>query len=340
MKKSITLLLVLALILTVFALVGCGGDDGAEGEELSVCLVVPSSFGDKSFNDSAKEGVENLKADFGVNVSYIECKGENFKQYMMQAAESADVVVPVGWQFYEVAQVAPEYPDTKFVWIDNVADGVESIPNLLCISYAQNEGSFLAGYIAATMSNTGVVGAVGGEDSNVINDFFVGYEQGAKYANPDIKVLTEYVQGKDGYDNPEGAKECAQSLHEDGADIIFHAAGNSGIGVFEAAKEGGFYAIGVDMDQKISASDYDDVIICSMVKEVGNSIYETVRKLIEDETWEGGRVWVADMATGYVRIAYGDEGSTQQVPDELKSEVEDLSQMIIAGEIEVKTTRQ
>lgn len=340
MKKSITLLLVLALILTVFALVGCGGEDGTEGEELSVCLVVPSTFGDKSFNDSAKEGVVNLKADFGVDVSYIECKGENYKQYMMQAAESADVVVPVGWQFYEITQVASEYPNTKFIWIDNVADGIENIPNLLCITYAQNEGSFLAGYIASTMSNTGIVGAVGGEDSSVINDFLIGYEQGAKYANPDVKVLEEYVPGEDGYNNPEGAQNCAQDLHEQGADIIFHAAGNSGMGVFEAAKEGGFYAIGVDMDQKISASEYDDVIICSMVKEIGNSIYETVKKLIEEESWEGGRVWVADMATGYVGIAYGDEKSTQQIPNELKTEVEDLTQSIIAGEIEVETTRQ
>lgn len=340
MKKSITLLLVLALILTVFALVGCGGDDGAEGEELSVCLVVPSSFGDKSFNDSAKEGVENLKADFGVNVSYIECKGENFKQYMMQAAESADVVVPVGWQFYEVAQVAPEYPDTKFVWIDNVADGVESIPNLLCITYAQNEGSFLAGYIAATMSNTGVVGAVGGEDSNVINDFFVGYEQGAEYANPDIKFVKNYVPGDNGFEDPAGGKECAQALHDKGADVIFQVAGNSGNGVFEAAKEGGFYAFGVDMDQKISAPEFDDVIIGSMVKEVGDSIYDAIKKYIEEESFEGGRNWVADMATGYIAIAYGDENSTQQVSDELKKEADELAQKIIAGEIEVKTTRE
>ena len=110
--------------------------------------------------------------------------------------------------------------------------------------------------------------------------------------------------------------------------------------MFEAAQEGGFYVIGVDMDQKISASTFDDVIICSMVKKVGDSIFEAVRKYIEDESWEGGRVWVADMATGYIGIAYGDENSTQQVPDELKADVEDLSQKIVSGEIEVETSRQ
>ncbi len=337
MKKSISLLIVLALILSMFALVGCGSDEGTEGEELTVCVVVSSGFGDKSFNDSALEGVEQLRDDYGVTLKTIECKGENFKQYMMSAADTADIVVPVGWEFWEITDVAAEYPDTKFIWVDNVADGIESLPNIICITYAQNEGSFLAGYIAANMSTTGVIGAVGGEDSVTINDFIVGYEQGAKYANSDIKVETIYAGT---YDDPATGKECAQSIHDKGADVIFQIAGNTGNGVFEAAKEGGFYAIGVDQDQKISAPEFDDVIICSMKKEVGISIYDTVKKLIEDEIWEGGRVWVADMSSGYVSIAYGDDSSTQQVGDKLKSEVDDLSQKIISGEIEVETTRE
>lgn len=340
MKKSISLLLVFALILSMFALVGCGSDEEAEGEGLSVCIVVPTGFGDKSFNDSAKEGAERLKADLGVDVSYIECKNDGFKQQMMNAADTADIVVPVGWQFWQITEVAPEYPDTKFIWIDNVADGIESLPNVLCITYAQNEGSFLVGYVAANMSATGVIGAVGGQDSATINDFIVGYEQGAKYADPDIEVVKNYVPGDDGFENPAGGKECAQALHDKGADVIFQVAGNSGNGVFEAAQEGSFYAIGVDQDQKISASVFDDVIICSMIKEVGNSIYDTVKKYAEEEIWEGGREWIADMATGYIGVAYGDENSTQQVGEELKAQVEELSQKIVSGEIEVETTRE
>ena len=122
--------------------------------------------------------------------------------------------------------------------------------------------------------------------------------------------------------------------------MIFQVAGNSGNGVFEAAQEGGFYAFGVDMDQKISAPEFDDVIIASMVKKVGDSIYDAIKKYIEEDSFEGGRNWVADMATGYISIAYGDEKSTQQVSDELKAEAEDLAQKIVAGEIEVNTTRQ
>lgn len=337
MKKSISLLLVFALILSMFALVGCGSEDTTEEGALKVCVVVSTGFGDKSFNDSALAGGEQLKEDLGIELQTIECKGENFKQYMMSAADAADVVVPVGWEFWEITDVAAEYPDTKFIWVDNVADGIESLPNVLCITYAQNEGSFLAGYIAAKMSATGVIGAMGGEDAVTINDFIVGYEQGAKYADENIRVEKNYAGS---YDDPAAGKECTQALHDKGADIVFQIAGNSGNGVFEAAEEGGYYAIGVDQDQKLSAPEFDDVIICSMKKEVGNSIYDTVKALVEEGTWEGARVWVADMATGYISIAYGDENSTQQVGDDLKAEVEELAQKIVSGEIVVDTTRE
>ena len=336
MKKTISLLLVFAMILSAFALTGCSKDNG-EGEELTVSIVVSSAFGDKSFNDSAKEGADKLAQDYGVKIKTIECQEENFKQYMVQAAEESDIVVPVGWQFYEIPEVAKEYPDTKFIWVDNEAEGIADLPNVLCITYAQNEGSFLAGYIAAKMSQSGVVGAVGGEQNTTIDDFIVGYKQGALYANPDIKVVTNYANT---YEDPAKGKECALALHNQGADVIFQIAGNTGNGVFAAAQEAGFYAIGVDQDQKISAPEYDKQIICSMKKEVGLSIYDTIKTLIEEEKWEGARVWTADMATGYVSIAYGNEDSEQQISDAIKSEVEEIAGKIVSGDIVVDTTRQ
>ena len=336
MKKTISLLLVFAMILSAFALTGCSKDNG-EGEELTVSIVVSSAFGDKSFNDSAKEGADKLAQDYGVKIKTIECQEENFKQYMVQAAEESDIVVPVGWQFYEIPEVAKEYPDTKFIWVDNEAEGIADLPNVLCITYAQNEGSFLAGYIAAKMSKSGVVGAVGGEQNTTIDDFIVGYKQGALYANPDIKVVTNYANT---YEDPAKGKECALALHNQGADVIFQIAGNTGNGVFAAAQEAGFYAIGVDQDQKISAPEYDKQIICSMKKEVGLSIYDTIKTFIEEEKWEGARVWTADMATGYVSIAYGTEDSEQQISDAIKSEVEEIAGKIVSGDIVVDTTRQ
>lgn len=338
MKKSISLLLILTLILSMFALVGCSDGEESDEDAYSVCVVVSSGFGDKSFNDSAKEGAERLKEEKGVNVSYIECNNTEIKQQLMNAAEAADAVVAVGWECYDIAEVAPEYPDKKFIWVDNPAENIEEIPNLLCITYAQNEGSFLVGYIAAKMSKSGTIGAVGGEDSTVINDFMVGYEQGAKYANADVKV--EIIDAGGDYENPGLGKDCALTLADKGADVIFNVAGNTGNGIFAAAQERSFYAIGVDSDQKISSPEFDDVIICSMKKEVGLSIYDAIADFLDNGTWNGGQIWETDMATGYISVAYGNEDSTQQISDALKKEVEDLSAKIIDGEIEVDTTRE
>ena len=187
------------------------------------------------------------------------------------------------------------------------------------------------------MSDSGVVGAVGGEDSDTINDFIVGYKQGAEYYAAEkggsVKVETNYSND---YDDPAKGKECAKALHDLGADVIFQIASKAGDGVFEAAQEGGFYAIGVDSDQKYIDP---EVIICSMKKEVGTSIYEAIKAYLNGDTSLRGTTWIADMSNGYVGIGYGEEGSTQQVPDEVKAEVEALAAKIVSGEIKVDTTR-
>jgi len=251
------------------------------------------------------------------------------------AADKADVVVCVGWEFYDVETIAPEYPEVKFIWIDNATSA--PVENILNITYAQNEGSFLAGYIAAAVSESGVVGAVGGEDAATINDFIVGYEQGAKYyaqeSGKAIEVVRNYANS---YTDPAIGKDCAMALNEQGADVIFQIASATGDGVFEAAKEKGFYAIGVDSDQKYIDP---ETIICSMKKEVGNSIYDAISDLIDGDASRWGTTWVADMSTGYVGIGYGEEGSTQQVSDETKAAVEALAAKIVSGEIVVDTTR-
>lgn len=333
MKKLIVLMLTFALVMSVLA--GCASgapsDDDA-ASDLTVALVVAGTFGDRSFYDSSKAGCDKLAAE-GVQVKTIECKNENHTQQIYNAADAADVIVLVGWEFYDVETVAPEYADKRFIWIDNATSA--PVANVLNITYAQNEGSFLAGYIAAKVSQTGVIGAVGGEDSGTINDFIVGYKQGALYANPDIDVQVQYSNT---YDDPAIGKECALTLNEKGADVIFQIASKCGDGVFEAAKEKGFYAIGVDSDQK-----YIDpkAIICSMCKEVGDSIYDAVKQYVEKGDGCGlwGTTWIADMATGYVGIGYGEEGAPQQVSDEIKLEVDGLAKKIVDGEIKVETTR-
>ena len=331
MKKYIALFLSMLMIACLFT--GCGEVAAQGGEEnLTLALVVAGNFGDRSFYDSSNAGATRLEEE-GVTVKRIECGNNGHTEQIRNAADAADVVVLVGWEFFDVSIVAPEYPNVKFIWIDNATD--EPIANVLNITYAQNEGSFLAGYVAAKMSQTGVVGAMGGQDDATINDFIVGYKQGALYANPEVAVEVIYSNS---YDDPAIGKECALTLHEKGADVIFQIASKCGDGVFEAAQEEGFYAIGVDSDQKYIAP---EVIVCSMRKEVGDSIYYAVKDYMAkgDECGLFGTTWVADMATGYVGLAYGEAGSVQQVSAELKVEVEELAKKIISGEIKVDTTR-
>lgn len=325
MKRKTALILCAALILGLLA--GCAAS-GSSG--MSLTLVVAGSFGDSAFYDSAKEGCEWL-AEAGVNVHTVECFNEDYAKQIHTAAQQSEIVVLVGYALSEVETIAPSYPKVKFIWVDNET----SVPveNVLNITYAQNEGSFLAGYIAAKMSSTGVIGTVAGMDNVTLNDFIVGYTQGAKYANPDIQVEVSYANT---YDNPSVGKACAMALYNKGADVIFQIASQTGEGVFQAAQELGFWAIGVDSDEKYKA---DDVIICSMCKEVGQSIYDAVSRHIsgDDSLW--GTTWVADLAEGLVSIGYGGADATQQIPDELKAEVADLAEKIISGEIQVNTTR-
>ena len=332
MRKYLAVILSLILVLGLFAGCGSSGQGTAQGEGLTLALVVAGNFGDRSFYDSSNEGATRLEAE-GVTVKRIECGNNDHTQQIYNAADAADIVVLVGWEFWDVEAVAPEYPDKKFIWIDNATGA--PVANVLNITYAQNEGSFLAGYVAAKMSESGVIGAMGGMDDATINDFIVGYKQGALYANPDVKVEVIYSNT---YDDPAVGKECALTLNEKGADVIFQIASKCGDGVFEAAQEGGFYAIGVDSDQKYIAP---ETIICSMRKEVGASIYDAVMQYIVkgDECGLFGTTWIADMSTGYVGLSYGEADAVQQISDELKAEVEELAKKIVSGEIKVDTTR-
>lgn len=322
MKKLLAMVLACALFLGLIP---------AMAEEVpSVAIVVAGTLGDRGFYDSSNAGRQALEADFGVRTTVVECKedGSLYESSLINAAEEYDVVVPVGWQFWDYLEgVVADYPETKFIFIDNGLDGVGD--NLMSIIYKQNEGSFLVGYIAAKMTKTGKIGVVGGEDAATINDFIVGYEAGAAYANPEVTVMKKYT---DTYEDPARGKDAALSLYGSGCDIVFAVAGKTGEGVFEAAAETNNYAIGVDSDQKFINP---DVILCSMIKRVDKSIYDVVADM--EGKFQPGQIWSADMATGYVDVGYGTDEMPQQISDDLKAEVEDLKQKIIAGEIIVPT---
>ncbi|MCE5342887.1 MAG: BMP family ABC transporter substrate-binding protein [Eubacteriales bacterium] len=330
MKKLIAVLvsMVMLVSLATFAL-------AEEKAPLKVGVCIAEALGDLGFNDSAVTGLEKLEADYGVTGSYVECKSDasKYQSTLANAADENDVVVAVGWQFWDaLSVVVPAMPDTLFIFVDNGLDGLGD--NLLSIVYAENEGSFLVGYIAMKTSQSQTIGFVGGTDDDTINNFFVGYEQGALYANPEGKVLDPVYAGD--YESPDTGKELAITLYNGGADVVFAVAGKTGLGVFDAARELNKYAVGVDSDQKYIDPEH---IICSMKKDIGGSIYEVVSRYITDGVFDGGTIWNADMTTGFVSIGYGDDTMTQQVSSDLKDEVDALAQKIISGEIVVESTR-
>ena len=340
MKKFISVALVAVMVLSMsLFMASCGGDDketAEGGEGLVIRAVVATQLGDKSFNDSAKAGIDQLLEE-GYDADLLECNTDSslWEQNLRLAADEADIVIGVGSELDMIDKVASDeaYQDVKFIWVDNVAENLDSIPNLTCISYKQNEGSYLVGYIAGKMTETNVLGFVGGQDIDVINDFRVGYEQGVKAANPDAKVVHNYTND---WSDADAGANCGQDLASRGADIIFTAAGGSGSGVITKAEELGIKCIGVDADQRQTMSDYADDILCSMIKEVGKSIVDYVHKIAEDEAnWMGGQVWYAGMDGGYIAVAYGAEDQEVLVPEDIRTELDAQIEKIQSGEIVV-----
>ncbi len=325
--KKITALLLSLLLITVYI------PAFARSAKPVVTLVVAGGLGDRSFYDSSNEGLQMLINELGVEGKIIECKEDQslYTAQLITAAEVSDYVVAVGWQFYDgLQEVAPAMPDVKFVYVDQELAG---IPNLVSIPYTANEGSFLVGYVAGKLSKTNKVGAVGGMSDAVINDFLVGFRQGARYASSATQVEFIYAGS---YEDPAKGKECALTLFSRGCDVVFAVAGKTGEGVIEAAAEQGKYAIGVDADQKYINP---DVIVASMKKNVGLSIYTAIKDDMVNGIWKGGTAWLADMASGFVDIGYGTEDMPQQVSEELKAQVENIKQLIITKKIVVDSTR-
>lgn len=345
MKKRLALLLVFVLAMSSL-LAGCGKGEGenkpvageeTKGEAEKIALVVAGGLGDRSFYDSSHEGVEKAKEELGVEYKVYECRNDPslFNDQLIQASEYAPIVAVVGFEFYDVVQdIAKEFPDVNYIYVDNEIEGID---NLTTISYVDNEGSFLAGALAAMLTQETsiegidegkVIGMVGGVDISVIRNFKVGYEAGAEYVDPEVKVETIFAGD---FEDPAKGKESALALYSKGADIVYHVAGKTGEGVFEAAEESGKYAIGVDTDQRYINP---DVIVASMVKRVGLSIYETIER-IQKDTLEPGKVYHYGIEENGVELSFGEPDMKQFATDEMIEKLEEIKSKIVSGEIEV-----
>lgn len=298
--------------------------------------------GDKSFNDSAAAGLDRAKADFGVDAQELEptAGGENREENLQLLSEAgANPIFAIGFAFADgVANVAPNFPDTSYGIVDAVVD----LPNVASLVFAEEQGSALVGCIAGLMTQTGTVGFIGGVNIDLIKKFEAGYIFGAKYCNPDVQVESRYLSEPpdfSGFNDPAKGREAAAALYDAGADIVYHAAGGSGAGLFEEASArraaGGenIWAIGVDSDQYNAVSEeVRDVILTSMLKRVDVAVYNTIKAFVEGNFNAGVNVF--DLSVD--GVGYSTSGGF--IPDDVITQVEDLKAKIVSGEVTVPTT--
>ena len=290
--------------------------------------------GDNSFNDSADRGLERAKKELGARTEVLEPgDGADRESALRQlASKKPDLVFGIGFLFTEdITAIARDFPAVKFAGVDyTITPGAELPPNLVAIKFKEEEGSFLVGALAALVSKTGKIGFVGGMEIPLIKKFEAGFVAGAKMARPDVQVSVKYAGvTPEAFKNPAKGKELALSIYGQGADVIFHASGSTGQGVFGAAQEKKLLAIGVDSDQSALAPGY---VLTSMVKRVDVAVFDQI-KATKDGKFAGG-VRTFDLASGGVDYVY-DARNKALIPDEVRAKVEELRGKIVRGEIQV-----
>ena len=290
--------------------------------------------GDKSFNDAAYAGLERAKRELGADYVTLETgEGTDREAQLRQlAAGDAQVIFGVGFLFSDdIKTLAREFPQKKFACVDfTVVPGETLPPNLLALKFREEQGSYLVGALAGLLTRTHTVGFVGGMEIPLIKKFEAGFRAGVKAVNPRATVIVKYA-GNTGaaFKDPTKGKELALAEYHAGADIIFHASGSTGLGVFEAARENHKLAIGVDSDQYGEAPGF---ILTSMVKRVDTAVFSIIRDLKAGH-WQGG-VRVFGLGEDGVGWVY-DEHNRALIPDPVKAKVDSLEREIVAGRIAV-----
>jgi len=284
---------------------------------------------DKSFNQSVYNGMERFKEESGVNYREFEVTNASQREQAIRrfAQRSANPIISVGFaQAAAVDKVAGEFPDARITLIDMVVDK----PNVQSVVFNEHEGSFLVGMLAAMKSETGTVSFVGGMDIPLIRKFECGYAQGAQYVNKDINVIRNMTGSTpSAWNDPAKGAELAVSQFDRGSDVVYAAAGGTGVGVYQAAADSGKYAIGVDSNQNYLQP---GTMLTSMVKRVDVAAYNSL-KAMQDGTWQAG-FQALGLAQGGVDWAL-DEHNEALITAEMKSAVEAAKKAIIAGEIKV-----
>jgi basic membrane protein A len=318
------------------------------GPEAWVGMVYATGgLGDGSFNDQAQQGA--LQAEEELGIAFDEAQPEevaDFATFQQQFAESDDpdydLISCIGFlQTDALTETSQDYPDQNFMLVDSVVEQ----PNVGNYVFAEEQGSYLVGQLAgllttadfsagggSTLPDQTTVGFVGGVEVPLIEKFQAGFEAGVKAANDSVEILSNYTGS---FNDPSAGREAALAMYDNNADIIYHASGNTGTGVFQAAQEEGRYAIGVDRDQSVTKDSYADVILASMVKRVDTAVYTAIESVVNDD-FEGGSVVPLGLAEDGVGIVYG-QSLGDAIGSGVKDDIESSRQGIIDGDIDVPT---
>ncbi len=349
MKQLDLTLAALLLYLTAFSA-------NAQGEPLKVVSVVNGALGDKSFFDSAERGMEAIAEAYDIATDTIElgldpANWEAGLLDMMADTAAYDILIAGSFQMAGfLAENAHKYPDKRFIFYDAAlpyADAetcLDACANVYSMTFAQNEGAFLAGIYAAAITTSAleganeapIIGAVGGQPIPVINNFIVGYEQGACLVNPGSRTIVQYVGS---WSDPARGKEIALAMYEQEADIVFQAAGGSGVGVLEAAQEQARYAIGAGMDQAALVAETDPEqaahILTSMLQHVDIAIVRAVSLHLEGALPYGAseNLGIAEGVVGIARNAYYQAAT----PEPVKAMIDAAEQAVVEGAITVQS---
>lgn len=306
-------------------------------DPLSVAFVVHGTLGDKSFFDSAAEGLRRAEAELGIELTIIEASLDRgrWQPALADAVDQGfDVVIAGTWEMTGfMTELAVDYPDTKFIIFDDAPDFTDGQNStILAINYEVASASYLAGYAAAKVSKTGKIGTILGVEGATILVFSNGFEAGAKAANPEIEVV-HAVAGSFG--DPAKGKELALAQFAQGVDVVFPIAGATGIGALQAARDEGKLAIGVDSDQASIFAESDPaqaaVIVTSVEKRVGDSLITALTQIIAGEAQFGSNLvlGLADNAVGISENAQYEA----LVPAEVRAEIEEIKAKLISGEL-------
>ncbi|WP_172967161.1 BMP family lipoprotein [Halosegnis rubeus] len=330
---------------------GTETDGGANAATNVGIVYATGGLGDGSFNDQAQQGLQQAESAFDLQTNSLQPQEvSEFASLQQQFASSTDpsydLISCIGFlQADALGGTATQYPDQDFQIVDSVPtnDDDEQYDNVASYTFREHEGSYLAGTMAGlltldsfsagageTGSDSTNLGFVGGVESSLIQKFEAGFMAGANAVNTDIDVQTNYTGS---FNDPSAGREAASSMYSSGSDIVFHAAGNTGTGVFQAAQEAGKFAIGVDRDQSVTRESYADVILASMVKRVDTAVYSAVEAKVND-SFETGSTTTLGLDDNGVELVLGQQLGGE-LPDSIVTEVESTRQSIIDGEIDV-----